>query len=66
MIRVGFLIKEYCHPFNSNWDKRVEAIGYDWIVVRDEQGSLEFYEGDIEDLEKSLKDHGKGVTQEYD
>lgn len=55
MIRVGTKLYGYCggnFGRDAYKDKRVEAIGADWVVARDEDGDALFYEGDPEDLEQ--------------
>lgn len=51
-LRVGDVLYGYCRGAfgrDSYGNKRVEAIGADWVVVR-EDGDLYFYEGDPEEL----------------
>ena len=41
-LQVGQILYGYCGGFfgrDSFEDKRIEAIGYDWVVVRDVSGS---------------------------
>lgn len=55
MLRIGDLLHGYCRGCfgrDSYDNKRVEAIGADWIVVREEDGSPNFYHGNPEDLEE--------------
>lgn len=57
MIRVGTLLFGYCGGAfgRDSYDiKRVEAIGADWVVARNQQGSGDpvFYQGSPEDLEE--------------
>ena len=55
MIRVGDVLYGYCggrFGRDSYGEKRVEAIGADWVVVREEDGSPNFYHGTPEDLEE--------------
>lgn len=51
-LRVGDLLIGYCgNAFRDSYDdKRVEAIGSNWVVARDERGEPLFYRGDPEDL----------------
>lgn len=52
-IRVGTLLRGFCHGAfgrDSYADKRVEAIGADWIVARESDGGVNFYHGGVEDL----------------
>lgn len=59
-IRVGTKLYGFCGGFfgrDDYWDKRVEAIGADWVVVRYESGGVGFCSfGDdeytLEDLEE--------------
>jgi len=53
-LRVGDLLYGFCRGEfgHSYWNKRVEAIGSDWIVARDTCGGVVFYEGPPEDLEQ--------------
>ena len=54
MIRIGTLLYGYCgggFGRDSYQDKRVEAIGVDWVVARDDRGEIQFYDGAPEDLE---------------
>jgi hypothetical protein len=54
MLRVGQLLKGFCGGCfgrDSYEDKRVEAIGTDWVIVRNSSGEPEFYHGNPEDLE---------------
>lgn len=40
MIRVGELLNGYCNGYfgrDSYEDKRIEAVGYDWVVARGTQ-----------------------------
>ena len=44
-IRVGTVLYGYCNGFfgrDSYGDKRVESIGADWVVVREENGMPDF------------------------
>jgi hypothetical protein len=34
-----------CFGRDSYYDKRVEAIGSDWVVARDSDGQVVFYDG---------------------
>jgi len=50
-LKIGQLVYGFCggifgREFNSYGNKRVEAIGFDWIVLRDEDGNIHFAEGD--------------------
>ncbi len=54
MIRVGTILYGYCggeFGRDSYTDKRVEAIGADWVVVRYAEGDVGLYQGRPEDLE---------------
>ena len=45
ILRVGQILKGYCGGHfggESYADKRIEAIGHDWVVVREEDGHLNF------------------------
>jgi hypothetical protein len=53
------LLNGYCGGSfgrDSYCDKRVEAIGADWVVVRDGDGRPEFCEGNPEELERYTKE----------
>ena len=55
MIRVGTKLYGYCGGYfgrDSYDDKRVEAIGVDWVVCRDERGNIHTFVGDPEVLEE--------------
>ena len=50
MIRIGTIIPGYCQGVfgrDSYEDKRVEAMGADWIVCRDSNGTIHFAAGDV-------------------
>ena len=52
-LRVGDVLVGYCEGIfgrNSFSSKRIEAIGSDWVVVREESGNPNFYSGSPEDL----------------
>jgi len=55
-LRVGDVLYGFCGgSFGSDFaksydDKRVEAIGADWVVARDTDGEPLFYKGDPDDL----------------
>lgn len=45
VLRIGDMLYGFCNGFfgrDSYGDKRVEAIGSDWVVARDERGRAEF------------------------
>lgn len=45
MSNIGRLLYGYCEGYfgrESYQDKRIEAEGYDWIVVRDDLGRVDF------------------------
>lgn len=47
-LRVGQMLYGFCGGAfgrDSYADKRIEAIGVDWVVVRDEYGHPGFYQG---------------------
>lgn len=49
-IRIGTIIPGYCQGVfgrDSYEDKRVEAIGADWIVCRDDSGNIHFASGAV-------------------
>lgn len=53
MIRVGAVLYGFCgggFGRDSYGDKRVEGIGVDWVVARDESGTPWIYNGDPDDL----------------
>lgn len=60
MIRIGSLLYGYCGGcFGSSYkDKRVEAVGTDWVVAREVRGEPVFYQGCPEDLESFLEPEG--------
>lgn len=42
-VYVGMVLKGYCYGYfgrDSYGDKRVEAVGADWIVVREDDGEI--------------------------
>lgn len=48
---VGAILRGFCGGAfgrDSYDDKRVEAVGADWVVVRDERGVAQFYSGNLE------------------
>ncbi len=52
-LRVGDMLYGFCGGYfgrDSYDNKRVEAIGSDWVVVREENGSPNFASCDPEDL----------------
>lgn len=54
MIRTGTLLYGYCGGLfgrDSYSDKRVEAIGVDWVVAREDNGTVVFASCGPEDLE---------------
>jgi len=54
-LRVGDVLKGFCGGCfgrESFWDKRIEAIGSDWVVVREQDGSSNFWAGDPELLQE--------------
>jgi len=54
-LRVGTLLYGYCGSYfgrDSYRDKRIEAIGADWVVARDDLGNVEFFTGTLEVLEQ--------------
>jgi hypothetical protein len=61
ILRVGALIPEedsYCGgawSYYPTGDVRIEAIGADWVVARDEAGEVLFREGVPEDLLQYVK-----------
>ena len=55
MIRIGMILYGFCGCVFGDFyeDKRIEAIGADWVVAREvESGTVLFYNGDPEKLEK--------------
>lgn len=56
---VGELIPGYCGGTFSldtaDDELRVEAVGFDWIVLRDPQGGVHFYTGSHADLRKNVE-----------
>jgi len=62
-LRVGDVLQGFCGGWfgrNSYEDKRVEAIGSDWVVVRDDRNYPLFSEGDPERL---IEYRGTGGTE---
>lgn len=58
-LRIGDKIYGYCEGIfgrDSLRDKRVEAIGTDWVVVREDDGGPNFVVIDPEALRKYLQD----------
>ena len=58
MIRVGTKLYGYCGGYfgrDSHDTKRVEAVGADWVVAREESGNVVFCEGDPDRLEEYTK-----------
>lgn len=57
-LKIGQMVYGFCggifgREFNSYGDKRVEAVGFDWVVLRDEDGGIHFAEGnELQQLEK--------------
>ena len=54
MLRIGDTLYGFCGGCfgrDSYDDKRVEAIGSDWVVVREINGAPDFYHGNPEDLD---------------
>ncbi|MFG1794208.1 hypothetical protein [Nocardia sp. NPDC049149] len=52
-IRIGTLLRGFCHGAfgrDSYDDKRVEAIGADWVVARETDGSVQVFYGSPEEL----------------
>lgn len=53
VLRVGAMLYGFCGGHfgrDSYYDKRVEAIGADWVVARTNSGTLCLFEGNPEDL----------------
>lgn len=53
MLRVGTVLYGFCGGWfgrDSYGDKRVEAVGADWVVAREDNGDVVFYAGDPERL----------------
>lgn len=55
MIRIGTLLYGFCGGYfggDSYEDKRVEAVGVDWVVAREiESGRICFHNGPLELIE---------------
>jgi hypothetical protein len=52
-LRIGDVLYGFCGGYfghDSYSDKRVEAIGADWVVARSEGGGAWFYSGEPEQL----------------
>lgn len=61
VIRVGTLLRGFCHGAfgrDSYDDKRVEAIGADWVVARESDGVVRVYYGSAEELAETTIDCG--------
>lgn len=58
ILRVGAVLRGYCGGAfaGSHDDKRVEAIGANWVVARGDSGRAYFYEGDPEQLLEYTKE----------
>lgn len=58
-IRVGTVLYGYCggHFGDSYGDKRVEAIGADWVVAREDNDAVVFANVVPEELEKYVDPH---------
>ena len=62
MINVGTVLYGFCNGFfdrDSYGKKRIEAIGADWVVVREEDGQpnfASFAEGREENIERLLEE----------
>ena len=63
MIRVGMMIYGYCNGYfgrDSYEPKRIEALGHDWVVVREEEGFPNFARfNSSETMEKLLAEWAK-------
>jgi hypothetical protein len=60
MLTVGQPLYGYCGGyFGRDWgfmsDARIEAVGFDWVVARNEDGKLGFAEG--ETVHEDLAEH---------
>lgn len=56
-LRVGATLRGFCGGAfgrESYGDKTIEAIGPDWVVIRTEEGEVEFYAGDPKQLKEYL------------
>lgn len=52
-IRIGTLLRGFCHGAfgrDSYADKRVEAIGVDWVVARATDGGVQVFYGSPDEL----------------
>lgn len=50
-LKIGQIVYGFCggvfgRDFDAYKDKRIEAIGFDWIILRDEGGGVHFAVGD--------------------
>lgn len=57
MVQVGAVLYGFCGGHfgrDSYTDKRVEAMGADWLVVRNEYGKPEFFSGNVSELQEYL------------
>lgn len=53
MLRIGHLLSGFCAGHfgrDSYGEKRVEAIGADWVIVRNDEGRPEFADCDPQEL----------------
>ena len=58
-MRVGQPINGFCQGMlgrDSFGDRRVEALGHDWVVLRDNYGIAEFFHGVPEELERAASE----------
>lgn len=61
MVQVGAVLYGFCGGHfgrDSYRDKRVEAMGADWLVARNDRGQPEFFTGNISDLQEYLTPEG--------
>ena len=61
MIRIGTMLYGYCVGYfgESYDDKRVEALGADWVVARDNWGKVLFADIPPEYLERFTENKGE-------
>ena len=57
MLQIGQILKGYCSGFfgNNYEDKRIEALGIDWIVVREIENDLVLFNNERKRFEKTLE-----------
>lgn len=68
MIYIGTILYGYCNGYfgrDSYDDKRIEAVGSDWVVVREENGMPNFASfSSTEEMEGFIKEWSKKEEEE--